>query len=67
MLWDRQEAEKRAKETEKEKPYDPEDIYVYGDEEIVKPQKSDWTGIERDKRVSFLIIAMLRQEGILVT
>ena len=42
-----------------------EDIYSYEDEEdqSVK-QYGDWTGVDRDRRSSFLIISALRSEGL---
>ena len=44
---------------------DEEDIYSYEDEEdqSVK-QYGDWTGVDRDRRSSFLIISALRSEGL---
>ncbi|THV08522.1 hypothetical protein K435DRAFT_814923 [Dendrothele bispora CBS 962.96] len=65
VLWDREEEEK-----EKEQPDDPDpspdDIYVYGDEDILaKPRRGDWVGVDRDRRSAYLIIGALKSEGIL--
>jgi hypothetical protein len=43
-----------------------DDVFVYADEEraATEPRKGDWTGVERDRRSAFLIMAALRQEGL---
>ncbi len=66
VLWNREEEAKRAAQRpSNEDPEDPDDIYVYGDEDVPTFQPGDWTGIERDRRSAFLIISTLKSEGIL--
>ncbi|KAK0230738.1 hypothetical protein IW262DRAFT_426508 [Armillaria fumosa] len=66
VLWNREEEEKEKRSKEEREPVDEDDIYVYGDEEEDgKQQPRDWTGVDRDRRSAFLIMAALRSEGIL--
>ncbi len=66
VLWNREEEEKEKRSKEERMPVDEDDIYVYGDEEEDgKQQPRDWTGVDRDRRSAFLIMAALRSEGIL--
>ncbi|PBK69653.1 hypothetical protein ARMSODRAFT_138636 [Armillaria solidipes] len=66
VLWNREEEEKEKRSKEERMPVDEDDIYVYGDEEEDgKQQPRDWTGVNRDRRSAFLIMAALRSEGIL--
>jgi len=44
---------------------DDDDIYATGDEKLPPRRKSDWIGVERDKRSAFIILSTLRSEGIL--
>ena len=63
VLWDR-EAEERGG-PEAGQPRTEDDVYVYGDEDLVKERKGDWVGLERDRRSAFLIMGALKSEGIL--
>ncbi|KAK0190907.1 hypothetical protein F5146DRAFT_574972 [Armillaria mellea] len=66
VLWNREEEEKEKRSKEEREPVDEDDIYVYRDEEEDgKQQPRDWTGVDRDRRSAFLIMAALRSEGIL--
>ncbi|KAK0487001.1 hypothetical protein EDD18DRAFT_1192791 [Armillaria luteobubalina] len=66
VLWNREEEEKEKRSIEQCDPVDEDDVYVYGDEEEDgKQPPRDWTGVDRDRRSAFLIMAALRTEGIL--
>ena len=56
----------KEKEKEREKAQNrPEDIYIYGEEDMPVKRKGDWVGVDRDRRSAFLIIGALKSEGIL--
>ncbi|KNZ74451.1 hypothetical protein J132_06911, partial [Termitomyces sp. J132] len=68
VLWEREQGERvdnTTGETTKMASESPEDIYVYGDEDIPEKQPKDWIGIDRDRRSAYLIMGALRSEGIL--
>lgn len=45
-----------------------DDVFVYESEENpAEEQFGDWTGVERDRRLAYLIIGALRPEGLLST
>lgn len=45
---------------------DPDDIFVYGDQNSSSStSKGEWAGIDRDRRSAFMIMGALRSEGIL--
>ncbi|KZS97676.1 hypothetical protein SISNIDRAFT_477115 [Sistotremastrum niveocremeum HHB9708] len=53
-----------AEETHEEEPVIDE-VYVSGDSKWTPKKKTDWVGTARDKRSSFLIVGVLKSEGIL--
>ncbi|KAK1236616.1 hypothetical protein PQX77_000168 [Marasmius sp. AFHP31] len=68
FLWDREDEEREKEETKAEKDIPDDEVHFYGDEDVpvsVKNQKSDWTGVDRDRRSAYLIIGSLRSETIL--
>lgn len=62
VLWDREEEENDEQVNGKDQD---DDIYAYGDEHIPEKKRSDWVGVNRDRRSAYLIMGALRSEGIL--
>jgi len=65
VLWDREEEEKGVIEASREVKSESDDVYAYGDEDIPRKKKGDWSGVDRDRRSAYLIMGALRSEGIL--
>ncbi|TFK89958.1 hypothetical protein K466DRAFT_584143 [Polyporus arcularius HHB13444] len=61
--WDTEEDLEREAERKKAEP-DEDDIYA-ADGDHPQYHKSDWVGIDRDRRSAYLIIGVLKQEGLL--
>lgn len=55
VLWDREQEEEQA-DAKPAKAEDPDDIFVYGDQDQTTYEKGDWIGVDRDRRSAYLII-----------
>ncbi len=64
VLWNREDEEQKSLEQDK-MDVSTDGVFVSGTNDIVKYQKGDWTGVDRDRRSAFLIIGALKSEGIL--
>ncbi|TDL29490.1 hypothetical protein BD410DRAFT_817582 [Rickenella mellea] len=66
VLWKRSEPGDEEEKAEDQK-MDDDDPYIFENEEdaMDNAEKDDWVGIDRDRRSAFLIIAALKNEGIL--
>ena len=63
VQWDTEEDLEKEAERKKAGP-DEDDIYA-ADGDFPPSLKTDWLGIDRDRRSAYLMIGVLKQEGLL--
>lgn len=65
VLWDRDADEQKVMQKIVGKGEEGDDLFVSPEDDAPGHSKSDWAGVDRDRRSAYLIIGALRSDGLI--